>query len=184
MDPWQVKECLDSMVVLIDTREQPTERANKRYAQFGVPFRRQKLDYGDYAYDFVCGGVHRHIETENAKPWCVIERKADLVELSQCFCQSRKRFEAEFERAKAEGASIYLLVEDASWEKILHGRYNTKFNSQAFTASLIAWMVRYDIKVIFCQAEISGIMIKDILYRDLKERLERGYLDWLIQEDG
>lgn len=181
MDNFQIQDVLESMVVLVDTRERPTDHSQKRYEQFGVPYRRQKLNYGDYSYSFTCNGLERyHPNESDIKPLCVIERKADLVELSQCFCQSRKRFEAEFERAKSCGASIYLLVEDASWEKILHGKYDTKYNSAAFTASMVAWMIRYDIKPIFCQSEISGKLIKEILYRDLKERLERGEFDWVL----
>jgi hypothetical protein len=44
-------------------------------------------------------------------------------------------------------------------------------------ASITAWMARYDCKVIFCKQEISGALIKEILYRELKERLERGDYD-------
>jgi hypothetical protein len=109
----------------------------------------------------------------------VIERKADLVELSQCFCQSRDRFEKEFEKAKEKGATIYLLVENASWENLINGKYDTKFNPQAFFASITAWMARYNIKIIFCKSETSGKIIKEILYRELKERLKRGEYDGL-----
>jgi hypothetical protein len=44
-------------------------------------------------------------------------------------------------------------------------------------ASLMAWTVRYNLRPIFCKAETSGALIKEILYRDMKERLERGELD-------
>jgi hypothetical protein len=37
-------------------------------------------------------------------------------------------------------------------------------------------MIRYELQVIMCKAETSGRLIKEILYRDLKERLERGEL--------
>jgi hypothetical protein len=35
-------------------------------------------------------------------------------------------------------------------------------------------MIRYNANIIFCNAQDSGRLIKEILYRDLKERLERG----------
>ena len=47
-------------------------------------------------------------------------------------------------------------------------------NPEAFKASLTAWMARYNAKVIFCRQETSGTLIKEILFRELKERLERG----------
>lgn len=175
MGPVEIENCLESMEILIDTREQPSERAERRYNSFGAPYRRQVLDYGDYTYNFVRpDGSPLFRDTETVKGHAIIERKMDLVELSGCFCQSRARFEREFERARANNASVYLLVEDASWENLINGRYKTKFNPKAYEASILAFMARYDIKPIFCKKETSGKLIRDILYRELKERLERG----------
>lgn len=178
MSPVEIENCLDSLEILVDTREQPSERAERRYNAFGSPYRRQALDYGDYTYNFTLpDGSPLFRANEAVKGHVVIERKMNLVELSGCFCQQRKRFKAEFERAKANNASVYLLVEDASWENLINGRYNTRFNPTAFEASILAFMARYDIKPIFCKKETSGKLIRDILFRELKERLERGIYD-------
>ena len=67
-----------------------------------------------------------------------------------------------------------MLVENATWENLINGKYDTRFNPKAFLASLTAYMARYNIKPVFCKAETSGKLIKEILYRELKERLERG----------
>ena len=175
MDVFQIEDCLDSIQIIIDTREQPSKRAQKRYESFCAHYKRQTLNYGDYTYNFrLPDGKMLFDDEETIKGHVIIERKQDLVELSQCFCQSRERFEREFERAKENNATIYLLVEDANWENLINGKYNTKFNSKAFLASITAWMARYDIKIIFCKSETSGRMIKEILYRELKERLENG----------
>ena len=175
MEPYEIENCLHTLEILVDTREQPSERAERRYQSFGSPYRRVTLDYADYTYNFILPDGRPAFSTES--PVCghaVIERKADLVELSGCLCQSRERFEREFQRARDHGASIYLLVEDANWENLIHGHYKTRFNPNAFEASLLAFMVRYDLKLIFCKKETSGKLIRDILYRELKERLERG----------
>lgn len=178
MQIFDIENCLKSMSIIVDTREQPSDRALQRYESFGVPYRRQTLNYGDYTYNFIKPDGEEFFPNDVTLGGDVIvERKKDLEELSQCLCQSRDRFRAEFERAKEANASIYLLIEDANWEKLMHGKYRTKFNPKAFLSSLVAWMVRYDIKVIFCQHEISGQMIKEILYRELKERLENGQYD-------
>ena len=103
-----------------------------------------------------------------------IERKMNLDELAGCFTRERKRFEAEFKRAQENGAKIYLLVENATWENLLNGKYRSKFNAKAFEASIIAWTIRYNMQIIFCKDETSGELIKEILYRELKERLENG----------
>lgn len=167
MHPVDINECLNSMVVLVDTREQPSERAEKRYKSFLCSYRRQKLDFGDYSAEFL-------INNEWIQVNAAIERKMNLDELASCFTRDRKRFKAEFERANDAGASIYLLVEDATWEKLLTGKYKSQFNPAAFLGSMTAWMVRYNIKPIFCKSESTGKMITEILYREMKERLERG----------
>lgn len=155
------------MVILVDTREQASDRAQKRYQTFNRPYRRQKLDYGDYSAAFLLNGEEIQIRA-------AVERKMNLEELSNCLTRERDRFKREFDRARADGASVYLLVENASWEALMNGHYKTRFNKNAFTASVTAWVARYDLKPIFCKQESSGRLISEILYRELRERLERG----------
>lgn len=175
MEALEISACLDSLSIIVDTREQPSPRAKKRYQTFGVPHIRKKLEYGDYTYNFKFpDGRDLWSGSDHITPRVAIERKMNLEELSGCLTHSRKRFGAEFERAKAAGAKVYLLVEDASWEKLLAGRYATKFHPAAFFASLTAWMARYNTQIIFCKNEVSGKIIKEILYRELKEALEAG----------
>ena len=163
-----IENCLQSMIILVDTREQPSERAQKRYKAFERPYRRQKLDFGDYSAEFTL--PDGQIATVNA----AIERKMNLEELSSCLTTDRDRFRREFERAQAAGASIYLLVENATWENLINGKYKTRFNKKAFLGSITAWIARYNIKPIFCKAETSGQLIREILYREVKKRLEAG----------
>ena len=178
MDLFEQKEVLRSFEILIDTREQPTERSERRYKAFNAPYSRATLDYGDYTYNAVLPGGKAIYDVSGAiKPLCAVERKMNLDELAGCFTRSRERFKREFERAQENGCRIYLICENANWENLLTGRYRSLFNENAFVASQIAWMVRYNANVIFCKEETSGRLIKEILYRDLKERLERGDFD-------
>jgi len=175
MDAFEIENCLKSMQILIDSNEQQTAQARRRYSNFSVPYLRQKLDYGDYTYNFMLpNGRPLYDVNERIHGDIVIERKMSLTELSGNLCQEKARFKREFQRAADHGAKVYLLVEDASWEKLVHGRYNTKFHPNAYLASLLGIMAEYDISPIFCQQELSGKLINDILYRELKKRLERG----------
>lgn len=174
MEQFQIEECLKSMIILVDTREQPSERAKRRYAAFPCPYRRQTLDYGDYTFSFCIDGSEVYPEGERVKGPAIIERKMSLEELSSCFTHDRKRFEAEMIRAKENNSAIYLLTENATWENLINGRYKTKFNPTSYFASITAFMARYGVQVVFCKSETSGKMIHQILYRELKERLERG----------
>ena len=128
MHPVEVKAALESMVCLVDTREQDTPRLRARLREIGCPWERKKLE--------------------------------------------RKRFEREFERARQSGAKVYLLVEDGSWEDAYSGKYRSRMSPESLVASIQAWLARYNCQVIFCQPKTTGRLIHDILYRELKERLE------------
>lgn len=170
MEPLEIEEALRSFRIIADTREHNTPRAKKRFQAFGVPVERATLSYGDYTWNY---GGHYDVGC-TLFPTCVVERKMSLDELASNLTRGRKRFQREFERAADHGAKVYLLVENASWEAIMMHRYRSKYHPKAFLASLTAWMVRYGLVPIFCKAESSGDMIREVLYRDLKERLTQG----------
>ena len=163
MHPLDVKSALESMVCLVDTREQDTPLFRKRMQSLGVPHERQKLNFGDYSVK---------CDRSDLSESVAVERKMHLDELCNCFCKDRKRFEREFERAKAAGAKVYLLVEDASWEQAYNGKYRSRMAPASLVASMQAWLARYNCQIIMCKQETSGKLIHDILYRELKEHLE------------
>ena len=174
MDHFEVAEALSTFRILVDNREQATPKAIERYEAFGGPYERTTLSYGDYCGIITINGSSIYDTSKAVKPACVIERKMSLDELASCFTRSRDRFRREMERACSSGSKVYLLVENGSYEGIIKHRYKSRYNPTAFLASLTAWTVRYNIIPIFCKAETSGQIIKEILYRDMKERLENG----------
>ena len=176
MDNFELQNILKSFSVIVDTREQPTARAKKRYADMGVEYNRAVLDYGDYTYNIILPNGPLHSLDQRIRGKCVIERKQNLDELAMCFTRSRDRFRREFERAQEHGAKVFLLIENASIGMLLSGQYRSRYKPAAFIASLVAWSCRYNMPPIFCEMEHSGRMIREILYRDCKERLERGEL--------
>jgi ERCC4-type nuclease len=168
MNPYEVKKALENLVLLVDTREQDTKLFRKRLALVGLPFKREKLDFGDYSVETTTESGAKH----SLKDKVCIERKMSLDELCNCYCQGRGRFSREFERAKVRGAKLYLLVEDANWENVINHKYRSKMSPEALKASITAWLARYDCQLIFCKAETTSVLIKEILYREMKEYLE------------
>lgn len=165
----EVNDVLASMVILYDTREQPTPALMRRLSAFPCETRREMCGFGDYTAactlpdgsEYSLNGV------------VAIERKMSLDELSRNFTAGRDRFAREFDRAKDNGGKLYLLVENASWDMLFAGRYKTKFNRDSYIASLMAWQARYGTQVLFCTSEISQMVIYKVLRYELKERLER-----------
>lgn len=167
MHPIDIESTLKTMVITVDSREQTTEQSKRRYADFGVPWERGKLDFGDYSAAFTLPDGTEFSLKDKAS----VERKMNLSEICGCFTHDRARFTREFERAKQAGARTYLLIEEASWEKAYNGKYRSQMKPQALVASMLAWLARYDCQIIMCRAESSGHLIHDILYREAKERL-------------
>ena len=165
----EIDDALASMVIIYDTREQPTSALMRRLSAFPCETRREMCGFGDYsAACTLPDGSEMSLNGVVA-----VERKMSLDELSRNFTASRERFAREFKRATENGGKLYLLVEEASWDKIFAGRYKTKFNKEAYIASLMAWQARYGTQILFCSAEISPMMIYKVLRYELKERLER-----------
>ena len=168
MTPFELTKSLESIVCTVDTREQDTPSLRRRLKDIGFPYERKKLNFGDYS----CIVTLPNGEICDLSGVFTIERKMDIDELASCFTSQRKRFTAEFERAKEAGAKIYLLLENGTMEKILNGQYRSKVHPNSLMASIFAFLVRYNCQILFCKAETSGRVIKEILYREAKEYLQ------------
>lgn len=167
MDNFEIDKTMETLTIAVDTREQNTALSRLRCKSFGYPYTRQKLDFGDYSAFVTVGNEIISLANKVA-----IERKYDLSELAMCFCGERKRFEAEFERAKASGARLYILCENGSWEKAYAGEYRSLMTPKALVASMTAWLARYNCQILFCEASTSGKLIGEILKREMKEYLK------------
>ena len=162
----EVEGCLRNMVYCVDTREQPTEKLKQRL-EYLQPYERETVNAGDYtAKTLLPDGTWFYVP-------CAVERKMNFTELVSCSCQERKRFTAEFERARESGIKIILLVENATWEGAYAGSYRSKMTPKSFIASLLTWMARYNCQVLFCRPQTTGKLIRDILRYEMREALEK-----------
>ncbi len=173
MHPADIEKALETLTILVDTREHPGEKLSDRMKQTGRPFERCKLDYGDYSAKITVDD-----DAVSLTGHVAVERKMDCNELAMCFGKERARFEREFERAHKAGAKIYLLIENENYEKIYAGNYGSgasfrsKFPPASMIGSLFAWQARYNVSVILCKEELTGKIIKDILYYEAREYLQ------------
>lgn len=170
-----IRAVLASMAVLVDSREQDSDRARWRYASIGLPVERCALDYGDYSYNATLPDGRRLYDISGrVRPTVSIERKMNLDELALCFGAERDRFEREFLRAREAGAQMWLLVEGGSWEAVFDHRYRSKMTPESLAGSILAFSSRYDIHLIFCTERSTGKIIRGILTRNLEDRLKGG----------
>ena len=163
ISPAEIDEEMKSLSLICDTREQNTAALRRRLEGIGLPVCREKLDFGDYS----CRTEHFDFSSRFS-----IERKMSLDEIAQNLTRGRKRFARDFERAKAVNARVYVLIENGSWEMIYGQHYRTRVHPRALIASLFTWQARYGAKVIFCRAETTPLIIREILTREARHELE------------
>ena len=130
-----------------------------------MPVITRKLDTGDYSCQLGDISFERDI---------AIERKRNLDEICGNFTAQRERFEREMIRSKAYGLKLYLIIENASWTDIFLGNYSSKLPSKSLVGSLLSWMVRFNLTVIFCKPEETGKIIFGLCYYYARERLLYG----------
>ena len=159
------------MVILVDTREQNTERLAQRLETLGHEYRRETLESADYQVDY------RLADDSTVRLPVAIERKMNLDELAMCFTSERDRFQAEMERLSEAGIHTYLLIEDGCWEDIYRGKYRSKIYPGAFMGSLLWWMTHYKLNIVFCKHGTSGRLIGDILKYEVSEDARRRLSD-------
>ena len=85
----QMKELLQDMVIVIDTREKSNKHITDIFDKVGVKYEVKKVDSGDYT---------AYIPNTKYKSTLSIERKNSLDEISQNLTKNKARFEREFER--------------------------------------------------------------------------------------
>lgn len=155
------------MVYVIDNREQPTDKLQKRMV-FLTPYSRETVNSGDYtAKTMLPNGEWFYLPV-------AIERKMNLGEIAGNFCRERERFRAEFNRARDRGIRLYILIEDSSWETAYAGNYRSKMEPKSLIASLLTWSARYGCSILMCRSpETAGKLIRDILHYEMREALQK-----------
>lgn len=141
------KELLDSVVILVDTREKVNDHIVEYFDKYGIPYKKKALAHGDYSF-FVpkneALGILRDTYFDGE---IILERKASLDELSNNLSNERDRFEKELSNAKAK--TKYLLIENANYSDVVNGNYRTSYNKKSFLGSLHSFNHKYGLQIVF-----------------------------------
>lgn len=163
----ELKQILDSIVIVIDTREKSNAHIISYLDSKGIKYINKKLDFGDYTAMIPANmqlGISRDMYFNNL---VCIERKGSLEELSGNFTKDRSRIEEEFQRHRGK---MILLVEGANYEDILFHRYDTKYDPKSFIATLNAFIARYNLSNSFIKdKKCTGNYIYNTLYYHVRE---------------
>ena len=160
----ELKSELSKLTIICDTREQD-HHCEEYFKSKKIPTITRKLDTGDYSAQLGDMTLERSV---------AIERKHNLDELCGNLTADRDRFEREFIRAKAHGLHIFLIVENATWTDVFLGNYRSKLSAKSLTGSILSWLARFDVTLIFCKPEETPKLIYGILLYAAREELLYG----------
>ena len=145
-------------IILVDTREQDLHILRK-LDSLNIPYRRQKLNFGDYSFEWKGKSYENEI---------VIERKGSLTELCGNLGKGKARFEKEFKRAIPYKCKVFLMVEDGSWEKIENREYRSQFSPSEIKARINTWVNHFQLELKF----VSKDGACDFILESFKKYLE------------
>lgn len=151
-------ELIDSMTILVDTREKVNSHITDAFDKAGVKWKSKSLSYGDYSF-FIPANEKLSIPRDLYfdRKVC-IERKANLEEISGNLTKDRARIEKEF--ALAPPFKV-LLIESSNYSDVATGNYDTKYNNKSFLASLHTLWFKYGLPVFFMpDKKFSSLFIK------------------------
>lgn len=164
----ELKELLDSIVILTDTREQKNDHIISYFDDKGIKHKRRKLDHGDYGV-YLPANIELGIMRDMLFP-VAIERKNSVDELAGTI-RERTRFENELIRSQA--SNFMVLVEDEKgYENIIKGNYRSEYQARALLASLKAFEIRYNFRSVFIAPITAGNYIYHHLYYYVREALK------------
>lgn len=165
-----MEELISSMTIIVDTREQKNNHITDYFDRKKINYKRKALNYGDYSFMIPANeklSIPRDLYFNNS---CVVERKASLEEISGNLTNGRDRFEKELCLAPK---TKVLLIENASYEDIATGNYNTQYNRKSFIASIHSFWFKYNIPVMFMKDnKYSGLFIREYFEYYLKNYLK------------
>lgn len=166
----------ENFMIIYDTREQKNQHVLDYFDSKKVPYKKKKIDEGDYtAIITKCHemGIYRDIYFPVA-----VERKNSVDELAGNLSEKTDthddiRLIREFQRAKAKGIKISLIIEDKNgMENIKKGNYRSLYTPKAFLGRLSSIQDLYLQDTIFTDNQNTGFEIYRKLYYSVRNYLK------------
>lgn len=170
----EISKLLKSLVILQDSRENSAKHITDYFEdkRRNIRYKVKALSSGDYSCYIESNEETKNlIGTRNMyfDKVIAIERKNGLTELAGSI-KDRQRFEFEFMRAKNRGTKMFLIVEEKDgYSNMRRGNYRSEYNANALTGSLMDFISKYDISLMFA----DRIEMGDLIYNILKYHVRR-----------
>lgn len=156
--------------IIIDSREKPKAitKILDYFDRNEIQHETCKLFFGDYQ-DYL-------------RPWKVIDRKQNILELAKNCTKDHERFRRELDRVEATGSELVILVEQNRYKDrdewvevksiedlVRWSSPHTMVRGEKVFRVLKSWCAKYPIRVEFCDKRSTGRRIVEILYEEEKQ---------------
>ena len=163
-----LKKINNSIGIVIDSRECKPHAIVYWLEQHGIPYKFEKIEYGDYSF-YIPENEELRIEGDiEFDREIVFERKNSIDEIVGNFVE-RERIEREF---KYKDCEMYLLIE-GSYEDMAKGNYRSNYKPKSSLATFHTFVDRYDLKPIFIQdPNFTPVFMFNTFYYYLRNKLK------------
>lgn len=156
----QYKELLSNMVILATTNEQVNNHITEYFDKKKIMYQNKSLKTGDYCFKLKENPEQGRFLEQYFTEELFIERKNSLSELASSIKDNA--FHNELKRAKLIKYKFLLVEQECGWGDIISHNYQNQYDNKAFWSTLHTFMIKYDLKILFCKKEEMGAMIYSI----------------------
>jgi ERCC4-type nuclease len=160
----EIAKVLKDIVIIADTRERKNKHILDYFDKNKIKYIVRKLDSADYSF-MLPNYTNLHLDEA-----ILVEKKNSLTEIAGNFTSGRKRFTNEFDRAMPK--DIHIVIEDATWKKVVNGSYRSQLPPKSMMASIMTWNARFRCPIWFVGKSESPMVIYNIIYYGLRELLK------------
>ena len=163
-----IKELIDTIIILVDTREHLPNHITEAFDKYDVKWERRKLKSGDYSAILPANSKF-NLDEINLEDQLVIERKMSIDELARNISVNRDRFKREFNRTDA---NVILLIENNTYMDIITHNYNSKLTSNQYMGLLHSLCDEFKIPFIFKDKKESPLFIYNVFKYRIRNKLK------------
>ena len=163
-----IKELIDTIIILVDTREHLPNHITDAFDKYGVKWERKKLKSGDYSAILPANSKF-NLDEINLEDQLVIERKMSVDELARNLSVNRDRFKREFSRTNSD---VILLIENNTYMDIITHNYNSKLTSNQYMGLLHSLCDEFKIPFIFKDKKESPLFIYNVFKYRIRNKLK------------
>lgn len=165
-----LKELLDNLVVLVDTREQTNSKILEYFDKHNIKYKSKALKTGDYSFLVKkCPELGFLVDTYFTDELC-IERKNSVSEIAGNMVEKDERFIKELNRM-INIQDVYILIENDKLGDIIDHNYKSKYNELSFLRTLLTTQKQCNFYLYFVEDKHMGQMIYEICRNSLMGKI-------------